>query len=107
MLPRGFNVMSVNENFIHLTRYVLPYPRWKGAKLWGHEIDGDSHYSDVIISPMTSQITSLTIVYSTVYLESPVIGEFPAQRARNTENVSIWLRHHDLLTYIKCKPSRL
>ena len=27
---------------------------------------------------------------------SPVIGEFPAQRASNAENVSIWWRHHDL-----------
>ena len=27
---------------------------------------------------------------------SPVTGEFPAQRASNAENVSIWWRHHDL-----------
>ena len=26
---------------------------------------------------------------------SPVTGEFPAQRANNTENVSIWWRRHD------------
>ena len=26
---------------------------------------------------------------------SPEIGEFPAQRASNAENVSIWKRHHD------------
>ena len=26
---------------------------------------------------------------------SPATGEFPAQRASNTENVSIWWRHHD------------
>ena len=25
---------------------------------------------------------------------SPVTGEFPAQRASNTENVSIWWRHY-------------
>ena len=58
-----------------------------------------------------SQITSLTIVYSTVYSgadqrkhhssvslafvgNSPVTGEFPAQMASNAENVSIWWRHH-------------
>ena len=29
---------------------------------------------------------------------SPVIGEFPTQRASNAENVSIWWRHHDWLT---------
>ena len=27
---------------------------------------------------------------------SPVTGEFPAQRASNAENVSIWWRHHDM-----------
>ena len=27
----------------------------------------------------------------------PVTGEFPAQRASNAENVSIWWRHHDPL----------
>ena len=59
---------------------------------------------------MASQITSLPIVYSNVYLGSkktsklritglcegnlPVTGEFPAQRASNVENVSIWWRHH-------------
>ena len=61
---------------------------------------------------MASQITSLAIVYSTVYSRrkskktskirvtglcagiSPVTGEIPAQRASNAENVSIWWRHH-------------
>ena len=28
---------------------------------------------------------------------SPVTGEFPAQRASNAENVSIWSRHHDFV----------
>ena len=59
---------------------------------------------------MASQITSLTIVYSTVFSDadqrkhqssaslafagnSPVTGEFPAQMASNAENVSIWWRH--------------
>ena len=57
------------------------------------------HHSVVIMSAMASQITSLTIVWSTVYSgslketskfrvtglcagNSPVTGEFPAQRAR-------------------------
>ena len=65
------------------------------------------------MSAVASQITSLTIVYSTVYSGAdqrkhqspaslafvwvlPVTGEFPAQRASNTENVSIWWRHHDI-----------
>ena len=30
---------------------------------------------------------------------SPVIGEFPAQRASNAENGSIWWRHHIYIFY--------
>ena len=51
-----------------------------------------------------SQITSLTMVYSTVYSganqrkhceeNAPVTGEFPAQRTSNMENVSIWWHHN-------------
>ena len=71
-----------------------------------------NHYSDVIMITMAFKITSLTIVNWTVYSgaegaktsklriiglcaeNSPVSGEFPAQRASNAENVSIWWRHH-------------
>ena len=48
---------------------------------------------------ITSQITSLTIVYSTVYSDADqrkggeFTGEFPAQMASNAENVSVWWRH--------------
>ena len=70
------------------------------------------HYNNALMSAMASQITNLTIVYLTVYSRrrskkksklhvtgrcegnSPVTGEFPAQRASNAENVSIWWRHH-------------
>ena len=50
-----------------------------------------SHYGDVIVGAIASQITSLTIVYSTVYSDA---DQFPAQMASDEENVSIWLRHH-------------
>ena len=58
---------------------------------------------------MASQITSFTIVYSTVHSgahqrkhQSPAslvfcgesTGDFPAQMASNVENVPIWWRHH-------------
>ena len=82
------------------------------------------HRTDVIMSAMASQITSLTFVYSTVYSRrrskktskfrvtdlyvghSPVTGEFPAQRASNAENVSIWWRHHviDIFGPPLCRP---
>ena len=76
------------------------------------------HYSDVIMGPMASPITSLTLVYSTVYSgadqrkhqtprhwtglcagNSPVTGEFPAQRAIHAESVSIWWRHNVIQVY--------
>ena len=62
---------------------------------------------------MASQITRLTIVYSThlfghrskqtsklrvtglCLVNSPGAGEFPTQVASNMENVSIWWRHHE------------
>ena len=64
------------------------------------------HYDDVIMTTMASQITSLTVVYSTVYSDAdqenikaprhwPLCGEFtgtgefPAHRASYAENVSI------------------
>ena len=70
-----------------------------------------SHYIDVIMTTMASQITSLVVFYSIVYqaqikenIKAPRhwplsgeftgTGEFPAQRASNAENVSIWWRHH-------------
>ena len=75
------------------------------------------HYNDIIIGAMASQITSLMMVYSTVYSgadqaqiqaqktsklrvtglcagNSPGTGEFPPQMASNAENVSIWWRFH-------------
>ena len=103
--------------------YVLyTPPKYKGINISSargchpHNIPGNlhcvniSHYCDVII---VSQITSLKIVYSAVYSRadkkpsklritglcegnSPVTGEFPAQRASNAENDSIWWRHHDI-----------
>ena len=32
---------------------------------------------------------------------SPVTGEFPAQRASNLENVSLWWRHHNRICFVR------
>ena len=67
---------------------------------------------DVIMSTMASQITSLTIAYSTVYSGTDkrkyqssaslafVRGIHWAQRASSGENYSIWWRHHDCFALI-------
>ena len=79
------------------------------------------HYHEVIMGAMASQITSPTIVLlnrlfgrgskKTAKLRvtglcvgnSPVTGEFPAQRASNEENVFIRWRHHAIrLSELKC-----
>ena len=73
------------------------------------------------MSAMESQITTLAIVYSTVYSwrrskktsklrvtglagNSPVTSELPAQRASNAENVSLRWRHHDAIGPITIRP---
>ena len=62
------------------------------------------------MTTMASQITSLTVVYSTVYSDADQrkhqssaslafvwgTGELSAQRASYAENVSIWWRHHGI-----------
>ena len=68
------------------------------------------HYSDVIMSAMASQITGVSIVYSTVCSGAenikvsrhwPSWGKFtaerwfPARSGSNGENVSNWWRHRD------------
>ena len=64
-----------------------------------------SHYSDVIISAMASQITSPTIVYSIVYSgadqrkhQSPASMAFVRGihqwSVNSPHNISIWWRHH-------------
>ena len=78
------------------------------------------HYNDVIMGAIASQITSLTIVYSSVHSDadqrkhqsvtglcagnSPGTGEFPAQMASYAKNFSIWWRHHVIEI---CKPINL
>ena len=66
----------------------------------------EMHYNDVIMGAIASQITSLTIVYSIVYSDADqrkhqssaslafVRGIHRRPGASNTENVSIWWRHH-------------
>ena len=75
---------------------------WSTSKEW--------HYGDVVMGAMASQITSLTIVYWTVYSGADQrkyqssaslafvrgIHRWPAQRTSNAKNVSIWLRHRAL-----------
>ena len=81
---------------------------WNRIRRWGNH----ALQSDIIMSVMASQITSLAIyllnslfryrshkisklrVTGLCEGNSPVAGEFPAQRTSNAKNISIWWRHH-------------
>ena len=72
---------------------------------------------------MASQITGVASVYTAVFLQvqikenlkvprhwlcvgkSPLTGEFPAQKASNAENVSIWWRHHVCVLQLRLIPN--
>ena len=73
-----------------------------------------THYNDVIMGATASQIIGLTIVFSTVYLETDrrkhqssaslafvrgihrgPVNSSHTWMASNAENVSIWWRHHE------------
>ena len=100
----------VTEKCAHMCTFL-----WQNGTLWDmwlvHCGICAIHYTDVIMTTIASQITSLTVVYSTVYSDAdqrkhqtprhwPLCGEFtgtgefPAQMASKAENVSIWWRHH-------------
>ena len=76
-------------------RSVLTWTLWQLLLCW------INHYIDVIIGAMKSQITGVSKKTSKLCVtdlcegNSPVTGEFPARRASNAENASIWWRHHD------------
>ena len=92
---------------IHRSPVNSPHKgQWRGVLMFSL-----IHYTDVILTTMASQITSLTVVYSTVYSDAdqrkhqiprhwPLCGaftgtsEFPAQRTSYAEYVSILCRHH-------------
>ena len=51
-------------------RCVLIHVTGSGDVLTSSQVNSYQHYSDVIMSTMASQITSLTVVYSTVYSDA-------------------------------------
>ena len=87
--------------------FIAQWDWWDGN---GELVKLVKHYIDVIMTTVASQITSLKVVYSTVYSDAdqrkrqtprhwPLCGEFtgtgefPTQRASNAENGSIRWRH--------------
>ena len=101
---------SLGQGSLWNTKFLKPKKTWHNWLRYACCTCG-IHYIDVIMSTMASQITSLKVVYSTVYSDTDQrkhqssaslalcgeftgTGEFPAQRASYAENVPIWWRHH-------------
>ena len=68
---RKMSIIAENKMIITLTFDLSPYINTvimlRKMMILFVDVQSECHYSDVIISTMGSQITSLTIVYSTVY----------------------------------------
>ena len=117
--PISFHIYTLYQEGVLCVNFLCKIPKFEFLPFFFSICNSDSvviwlgmcHYRNVIMGMMTSQITGLTIVYSTVYSgagqrklcvtglcvgNSPVTGEFPAQMASNADNVSIWWRHHDI-----------
>ena len=80
---------------------VLLNPTTRQSLQWRHnDRDGVSNHQphDCLLNRLfrrRSKKTSKLRVTGLCAGNSPVTGEFPAQRASNAENVSIWWRHHE------------
>ena len=102
-----------------MTMWFLDIAHYADASRWSQSVLGDVHYHDVIMGTIASQITNLTVVYSTVYSDADqrkhqssaslaFVWEIhrdrwiPAQRASYAENVSIWWRHHVSTIQLLC-----
>ena len=88
---------------------VVMKAEWTDALLWCHnECNGIWNHQrlDGLLNCLfrrRSKKTSKLRITGLCEGNSPVTGEFPSQRASNTNNVSIWWRHHDRRTDRLCR----
>ena len=93
---RWTHQQSINQGVVDLTLDL--------TLQWRHnERDGVSNHQlhDCLFKRLfrrRSKKTSKLRVTGLCEGNSSVTGDFPAQRASNAENVSIWWRHHDMMT---------
>ena len=79
---------------------MLPYYVVHTLELRYNEPDGVSYHQPVdyllsVLFMRRSEETSKLRGTGLCEANSPVTGEFPAERASNPQNVSIWWRHHE------------
>ena len=80
-------------------RRIVGFVRWVSLRWRHNERDGVSHHQPhhwllSCLFRRRSKKTSKLRVTGLCEGNSPVTGEFPAQRASNADHISIWWRHH-------------
>ena len=89
--------MNIQNGWRDLTRTFGTW--WMNHYQWRHNSGVSNHQPHhCLLSRLfrrRSKKTSKLRVTGLCAGNSPVTGEFPAQMASNSENVSIWWRHHD------------
>ena len=89
---------SVGCNYLSLP--LMPTSGTQVPLQWhynGHDGVSNHQHHDCLLNHLSkrrSKKTSKLCITGLCEGNSPVTGEFPTQRASNTENVSIWWRHH-------------
>ena len=90
--------ISLHDGFV-LKRRQASTLQWRHNGVWNHRrIDCLRNR----LFRRRSEILSKLRVTGLCEGNSPVTGEFPAQRASNMENVSIWWRHHAITLVNQC-----
>ena len=98
----GWKVYATASHWLSKTGSATWISWWRSRLLalqWRHNWrDGVSNHQphDCLLNRLSRRRSKKTSKRVTGLCEgnSPVIGEFPAQRASNAKNVSIWWRHH-------------
>ena len=95
-----YNMTNMTSNYIHWQKagyedWLLSYTlQWRHN---GHDSVSNHQLYDCLLNRLfrrRSKKTSKLRVTGLCEGNSPVTGEFPAQRASDKEKVSIWWRHH-------------
>ena len=100
---RAWRSNSIQLSYVHVITYPYLKPDAGSSNLcslqWRHDKHGGLMivYSTVF-SRCRSKKTSKLSVIGLCKGNSPVTDDFPAQRASNAENVSIWWRHSVVLS---------
>ena len=97
-------LFQTQKHFLRHAWYIRPVAKFLWSLQWrhnGHEVYSNQRRLDCLFNHLfrrRSKKTSKLRVTVLSEANSSVTGQFPAQRASNAENVSIWWRHHDSMT---------